>query len=69
MLGCLEKRSMSKHKLSLAINILCEIMHETDANEFMIEVGLEGGEADGARYIIRILREQPEEIHDDNDIQ
>lgn len=60
---------MSKHKLTLAINTLCEVMQETDANEFVIEVGLQGGEADGARYLIHVLRQSPEEEQNDNDIQ
>jgi len=51
---------MSRHKITQAINILCEVMQETDANEFVIEVGLQGGEADGARYLIHILRQCPE---------
>jgi hypothetical protein len=40
-------------------------MQETNANEFVIEVGLQGGEADGARYMIHILRQRPEAAVDE----
>lgn len=47
-------------KLVAAIDILCEFMQQTDANEFCLEAGTHGGKADGARYYIRIIRQCPE---------
>lgn len=47
-------------KLVAAIDILCEFMQRTDANEFVLEAGIHGGEFDGARYLIHVLRQCPE---------
>ena len=47
-------------KIATAIKTLCDFMQCTDADEFCIEVGLNGGEADGTRYLIHILRQCPE---------
>ena len=47
-------------KLVAAIDILCEFMQRTNANEFVLEAGTHGGEADGARYLIHVLRQCPE---------
>ena len=47
-------------KLVAAIDTLCEFMQRTDANEFVVEVGANGGATDGARYLIHVLRQCPE---------
>lgn len=51
---------MPEPKMIRALTDLCEIMQATDANEFVIEMGLNGGEADGARYLVHIIRQCPE---------
>lgn len=51
---------MSKSKIANAVGTLCEMMSETDCNEWVMEVGLSGSEHDGARFLIHILRQCPE---------
>ena len=48
---------MSKLKITNAIGTICEMMQETDSNEFVIEVGLNGGNNDGARFLVHVLRQ------------
>lgn len=50
-----------------AIRQLCLMMQETDASEFCIEVGLNGGGADGARYLIHIIKQCPEAAVEDEE--
>lgn len=59
---------MPEPKMIRALTDLCEIMQATDANEFVIEMGLNGGEADGARYLVHIIRQCPECAVEDEDI-
>lgn len=56
---------MNKQKITNAIGTICEMMQENDANEFVIEVGLNGGNNDGARFLVHVIRqclEEPNEI-------
>lgn len=56
-------------KITAAISILCEVMQQTDANEFVIEVGTNGGSADGARYLIHIMKQCPECAVEEEEVQ
>jgi hypothetical protein len=50
----------SKSKIANAVGTLCEMMSETDCNEWVMEVGVNGTEHDGARFVIHIIRQCPE---------
>ena len=43
------------------IYTLCELMQSTDCSELVMEVGTKGGPTDGARFLIHIIRQCPEE--------
>lgn len=55
------QNSEYKERLVPALMDLCELMQKTDANEFVIEMGLSGGQADGTRYLVHVLRQCPED--------
>ena len=52
---------MSKGSVAKAIAALCHTMQETDCNEMVMEVGINGGATDGARFLIHIIRQCPED--------
>lgn len=51
---------MSKADIAKAISQLCMLMQSTDCSELVMEVGINGGNADGARFLIHVIRQCPE---------
>lgn len=51
---------MSKADIAKAISQLCTLMQSTDCNELVMEVGMQGGPTDGARFPIHVMRQCPE---------
>jgi len=49
-----------------AVGALCEMMHNKGLREFEVDVGLNSGELDGARYLVVITRLEIEEIDEEN---
>lgn len=47
--------------MAKGIYTLCELMQSTDCSELVMEVGINGGNADGARFLIHVIRQCPEE--------
>lgn len=43
------------------IYTLCELMQSTDCSELVMEVGVNGGATDGARFLVHVIRQCPEE--------
>jgi hypothetical protein len=52
---------VSNDRIIRSLLELTSLMQATDANEFVIEMGLDGGAADGTRYLVHIIRQCPEE--------
>ena len=46
--------------IAVGIQALCEMMQQTDCNEIVMEVGLNGAANDGARFLFHIMRQCPE---------
>jgi len=49
-----------------AVGALCKMMHDKGLREFKVDVGLNNGELDGARYLVVITRLEIEEIDEEN---
>ena len=47
------------------IYTLCELMQSTDCSELVMEVGTNGGPTDGARFLIHVIRQCPEEVEEE----
>jgi len=47
---------MNKINAVNAVGALCEMMHDKGLREFKVDVGLNSGELDGARYLVVITR-------------
>jgi hypothetical protein len=43
-----------------AVGSLCKMMHDKGLREFKVDVGLNSGELDGARYLVVITRIEEE---------
>jgi hypothetical protein len=43
-----------------AVGALCEMMHNKGLREFKVDVGLNNGELDGARYLVHITKIEAE---------
>ena len=56
---------MSKYSVAKGVHQLCNLMQTTDCNELVMEVGINGGNADGARFLIHIIRQCPEEVEEE----
>ena len=48
-----------------ALHTLCRFMDATDSSELVIEMGIDGGQMDGSRYLIHVIRKED----DEDDIQ
>jgi hypothetical protein len=44
-------------------------MQSTDCNEMVMEVGINGGNADGARFLIHVIRQCPEEAAEEGEAE
>jgi hypothetical protein len=44
-------------------------MQSTDCNELVMEVGINGGGDDGARFLIHIIRQCPEEAVEEEETE
>jgi hypothetical protein len=51
------------------IYTLCELMQSTDCSELVMEVGINGGNADGARFLIHVIRQCPEEAAEEEETE
>lgn len=51
---------MSPTDIAVGIKSICELMQSTDCSEICMEVGLNGAENDGARFLFHIMRQCPE---------
>jgi hypothetical protein len=49
-----------------AVGSLCKMMHDKGLREFKVDVGLNSGEVDGARYLVVITRIEAEETDEEN---
>lgn len=58
---------MSNDRIIRSLLELTAFMRATDADEFVIEMGLDGGAADGARYVVHIMRQDPEETEQEQE--
>ena len=46
--------------IAKAIGQLCQLMQDTDCSELCMEVGVNGGATDGARFLFHVIRQCPE---------
>jgi hypothetical protein len=60
---------VSKDSVAKAIAALCHTMQSTDCNEMVMEVGINGGNADGARFLIHVIRQCPEEASEEGEAE
>jgi hypothetical protein len=51
-----------------AVGALCEMMHHKKLREFKVDVGLNNGELDGARYLVVITKIE-EEVEEEVEMQ
>lgn len=51
---------MNELNAAMGIQAICELMQRTDCSEICMEVGLNGAENDGARFLFHIMRQCPE---------
>ena len=58
---------MSNDRIIRSLLELTALMQATDANEFVIEMGLDGGASDGARYLVHIIRQCPEDAAEEGE--
>ncbi|CAB4136332.1 hypothetical protein UFOVP917_20 [uncultured Caudovirales phage] len=49
------------------IHTLCELMQSTDCSELVMEVGVNGGATDGARFLVHVIRQCPEEVEEEGE--
>lgn len=42
-------------------------MQSTDCSELVMEVGVNGGATDGARFLVHVIRQCPEEVEEEGE--
>jgi hypothetical protein len=57
------------NNVAKGIYTLCELMQSTDCSELVMEVGTKGGPTDGARFLIHVIRQCPEEVEEEEEAE